>query len=495
MSISVKSGTIPYYGIFKNKAILLNGMNSYLNTDVNKGSTFHYIFPWEINFGGRQYCAVFEEYYLYLYQKDPETQYSIHRFENSSGNKDLEKAYMAIQPYYKFDLINPIPRLGDNCQIYVYEHNEFVLIHVDFFVNGSCEIVVTKDGYIQYNSTSVSCYALNYRYYESGDYFSSLTEGCDSCKHKSICSSASSTATSCSKFGTTYTLVNSIEDESICENSKFLLTPPSSSSKAFVKSNSSYLDLANYLNVSEGEISVVSSNKTHRVPILTSKPNGLTSLSVRCNGVTKYLPLSEDTSSDEYSTYTPIRLNVDNAVKSPYIPRVKSYMRHSLYDLPWEQFSDDIKFYTYKSGSYYRYYSNALLYTLYERIKVREIRIFGKLEVLGTDSFSDIHLPNSSYPGTLMMINEDSTNLTSHWTPSNTNQSITFEAGYVGSNGKFGQYITVIKSGLSLNIKQFAFTPSCASTSNSYGGAWVSFEPEIIELVEYSTGNTFYYQL
>ena len=92
------------------------------------------------------------------------------------------------------------------------------------------------------------------------------------------------------------------------------------------------------------------------------------------------------------------------------------------------------------------------------------------------------------------MINTGTSDLTTDWLPSNTDQTITFEVGYLGSAGKQGQYVTVIKD-IDKYIKQFAFTPSYSGKSSAYSGAWLKFNPLMVELVEYSTGNTYYYNL
>lgn len=496
MAISVVNGNIPYYGVFSNNAVLLNGANSSLNPSTSKNYRFRYVFPWEITFGGNTYYAVFDgSYYLYFYKKNPDTEYILRKYYNDS-DWVTEKVYGAVQPYLRFYLLNPRPVLDGsslNSRCYVYEHSDFVLFHFDFFDgDGGLELVITKTGYIQYNSTG-KCRAKKYDYYDKTDYFSTLGSGCTSCGFSTGCPSYNASNTSCVGFGSTYCvrLSNTYFSSTLDDHSKFLLTPPSSGVEYSLSTNQ-HLDLSSYLNISNGEVSLLLNNEVHRVPLRASKVSSLSNLSLRSGGATKYVAFSDDNGSDKFSEYTPIRLRIDGSTKSPYLPRVKSNKRHTLYDVPWEQ--PDFDFYT-NTGSSYRYYRNALLYTLSERVRVKQIRLFGYLNILGEMSMSECELPRSNYSGTLMMINTGTSDLTSDWTPNNTDQSITFEAGYIGSGGKQGQMLTVVKDNLNLYIKQFAFTPSCSYASSVYLGGWLSFEPEIIELVEYSTGNTYYISL
>lgn len=498
MAISVVSGEVPYYGIFSNKAVLLNGINSYLRTDNADDfkwyHSFTYIFPWDITKGTTSYYACFEGEKLCLYAKNPDTKYSIRSYSESDLEK-LEKAYTAIQPYYEFDMFSKTPYLEGaplNARCYIYEHDEFVFFHFDFYGgHGVVEIVVTKDGYIQYNSLG-DIRASGYHYFGEKVYFSTLTKGCDSCAHKDICPTYSSSNTTCTEFGDTYCVYNwGSYLSSVSNYSNFLFTPLEVEGGGFELSLQSHLDLSGKLVESVGELSIMLNNELHHIPLsnstITSKPN----LSVCVGNTTKYIAFSADNSSDKFSEYTPLRLYVGGSIKSPYMPRTPSSMKHTLYDLSPD--IPDFNFYTYKSGSSYRYFGGVWLYTLSERIRVKQIRLFGSL-ITPDVSMSECKLPNSTYPKTLMMINTGTSDLTTDWLPSNTDQTITFEFGYLGSAGKQGQYVTVIKD-IDKYIKQFAFTPSYSGKSSAYSGAWLKFNPLMVELVEYSTGNTYYYNL
>ncbi len=496
MSISISDGNIPYYGVFNNKAIHLNAINDSTLVSNNNGA-FHYIFPWEITFNNSTYYAVFNNCYLYLYDKNPSTNYKIRDYINSSGATKLEKVYMAVQPYYKIDLLNPCPSINEstfNARVYLYEHDDFVFFHFDYIDSGALEIIVTKNGYIQYNSLG-DARAYNAVYFGVKEYYASLSSGCDSCAYSENCSSYNSSNTSCVAFGTTFTEASTYH--LALSDKKFLLTPLSSEI-GFNINTTQHLDLTSYLNVSEGELSLVANKNSHkdifRIPLRSSKNTNTSNLSIRANNSNKFIAFSDDVSGNTFSDYSPLRLFIDGSVKSPYLPRVASYNHHILYDLDWEQ-NNNIKFYTLSSGSSYRYYTGALLYTLTNRIKVKQIRLHGSLYRLGSNSYSENVLPSSSYPNIMMMINTSSNNLTTNWTPSNVDQSITFNAGYIGSGGKLEQLITVVKN-VNMYIKQFTFTPAYAGTSTAYSDKpWFTFYPEYIELVEYSTGNTYYYTL
>ena len=487
MSISIVDGNVPYYGIYGNKAQQITN----LNYDINNSNydEFNYTTTWTISLGKDKYYMNFSGKYLYLYQCNPSTYLTLDSIYNSDTETlTLNSAYRALQPVISIDLFYKYPYLKGshkNCSLYLYDNNSSSLfMHIEYDDGNCYELVVLSSGYIQLYTPKVNQRRIEYQMNIS-KWFDSVG-GCSKCYQSKCEYYENTTRTSC-KFGSSvYRLDDSISESILTKNTSGLLTFNSNSNK-FEYNVNKHLEGLNFITKSDDVLCIKSGSKISRIPLKSSfsKP----AIGFKVNDNKKYINMSSSTSSQPYNQLSPLNLCINNSIVSPKINRtsVKDIKQFTGYKITTLK---DITIYTEGSSTSrdYRYFTGAPIFTFENAIRVSSITIIGCL--IGN---KENELPNSKYSGMFMHINSSTSNISNEWTSNNTKR-YEFKAGYSGSNGGIGQ-VKVISISHSGYIKQFAFTPSCLSSDDEYGGHWQTFSLLNIILTDYYTGESFIYNV